>query len=258
LANIAIGYEDRVRGGTVTASSERAGAGASHVQTFHHGQTWRTLTGVTSASLLIDLGSTYTIGGVYLGNHNLTATGTWRVRFSTVDATGLAGNAHDSGVISTGIDVDLRMAVRIFTANVSGRYLHFLLSDAAVSNLELGRVWAGPVFKPARNFSFGATRGYIDHSTVQPGGEGTQWVTRGARQPYCTFALPAVTSSEVEISGMQLIRKSGISEEVLVCLDSDATSIGQWTYLGLLEDVPAWEMNFPGRQTATFRVRQRM
>jgi hypothetical protein len=258
LATLALGYEDRVRNGTVTASSARAGAGAVNVQSVHHGQEWRTLATVTAAYLLVDFGASYSIGGVYLGNHNLSGSGTWRVRLSTADATGAAGDAHDSTAVSTGISTDLRLAVRILSANVTARYLRVDLSDATLPNLSVGRLWAGKVWKPANNFEFGAQRGYIDHSFVQPGGDGQQWVSRGSRQPWCRFNLPAATSAEVVADGMQLIRKSGTSEEVLVCLDPAASDIGHWTYLGLLTEVPAWQMNFPGREAASFEVRQRL
>lgn len=228
------------------------------MQSAHHGQVWRSLAGTTAAYLLVDLGASYSIGGVYLGNHNLSGSGTWRVRLSTADATGATGDAHDSTATATGISTEYRLAVRIFSAAATGRYLRIDLSDATLTHLEVGRLWAGTVFKPTRNFQFGAQRGYIDNSRRSRGSDGQDWVTRGSRQRYVRFTLGAVTTAEAEASGEVLSRTAGTSSDVLVCLDSAATNIGRQTYLGLLDEVPAWEMAFPGIEAASFQVVQRL
>ena len=223
-----------------------------------HGQVWRSVAGVTSAYLLVDLGASYSIGGVYAGNINLSGSGTWRVRLSTADATGAAGDAHDSTATATGISTEYRLAVRIFSAAATGRYLRIDLSDATLTHLEVGLLWAGTVFKPGKNFAFGAQRGYIDHSRRSNGSDGQHWVTRGSRQRYVRFSLPAITTSEATVSGEVLSRKAGTSDDVLVCLDSASSNIGRETFLGLLDEVPAWEMSFPGYESASFQVVQRL
>lgn len=219
---------------------------------------WRSLAGTTSAYLLVDLGASYSIGGVYLGNHNLSGSGTWRVRLSTADATGATGDAHDSTATATGISTEYRLAVRIFSSAATGRYLRIDLSDATLTHLEVGRLWAGTVFKPTKGIGPALQRSFNDYSIVSLARNGSEWVTRGARQPTAAFTVHAATSAEVGTYGLPFLRSTGISADVLVCMDTSATDPGPWTYLGLLEDVPAWEAGFPGLESATFRVRQRL
>ena len=122
MANCVIGHADRVLGKFVQASSEALGYPSTNVGVEHPSQPWRTQDGVTSAFVLIDFGSLQNIAAVAAIATNLSAAATWRVRLSTVDATGVAGNAHDSGTISAGVNTLYRMAVRIFSSTASGRY----------------------------------------------------------------------------------------------------------------------------------------
>jgi hypothetical protein len=127
---------------TVTASGALASAPASYLQNPHVGKKWRD--NATATFVLADLGSLQSIDTVMLAGLSGTNP-TLRVRLSTVDPTGAAGNAHDSGSIS-GIpyyDSSYQLFVYLLTASASARYVRVDISEAAVPYIEAGRWFAG-------------------------------------------------------------------------------------------------------------------
>lgn len=255
---MAFGYRDRVVSGTVTAGSARAGLPAVNLQTAQPGQVWRTAAGTTTTTLLVDFGASYPIGAVYLGNTNLTASATWRVRLSTADPTGAAGDAYDSTTVSAGADTAYGLAVRVLGSDVTCRYLHVTLTDATLTYIEAGLLRALAVWRPTNNFQFGAVRAYQDYSKRRKGWDGQDWVLRGSRQRGFQFSFIAATTAEWETHGEAITRLQGMTEDVLIVVDTATANTGRDTYFGLLDEVPAWEMGFPGLLSANFRVWHRL
>ena len=258
MANIVIGYDDKVSGGTITAGHARAGLPGANVGTAQPGQVWRTPAATTTSHLLVDLGASYSISSVFLGTTNLTAAATWRVRFSTADATGVAGNSHDSTTIAAGVDPIFGSALRVFSSPATGRYVRVDLVDASLPYLEAGILRAGPAFRPAKNYEMGAKLLHRDFSRGRLGWDGSQWLLRGSQQRGVELRLPAVTTAEWETHGEPLIRMSGTSRDVWVCLDTAASNVGRETFFGLMDEVPAWERALIGHVTTAFRVWHRI
>lgn len=258
MARIAIGYRDRVAGSALTAGSALVTLPAANLGTAQLRKVWRSGPGVTSTYILADLGAAVAIGGVALMGCNLTAVATWRVRLSTADATGAAGDAHDSTTIGAGVDPDYRMAVLLLAAAATGRYLRVDLTDASLSYLEAGVLWAGTVWKPERNYRFGAQLPYRDHSKRFPGDDGQVWILRGSLQRGVAFTLPAVLHSERDADGLAMLRHNGLHRDVLVVTDPDASNLGRASVYGLLDELPAYENTSPDRNSASFRVMERL
>jgi hypothetical protein len=255
MAKIAIGYRDRVQEATISATSERAGLPASNVATAQPSQIWRTVGGVTTAQLLIDFGAAVSIGYVYVGNTNMSQTGTLRIRLSA--ASNLSSPLYDSTALDAGVEAEYRCTFRTFTA-VSARYLGLDFADAALSYLDVGRVMAGPCFRPEYNFAYGAKREHGDASVRTISENGNDYILRGVYRRGISFTLPAITTAEWEAHGEPMLRLNGSHLDVVVCLDPGASNIGRDTFAGLLEELPAWEMNFPGHNTASFRLMHRV
>lgn len=259
MARIAIGYGDRVRlAAAITASSALATLPATNLATAQPGQVWRTAPATTSAHVLVDLGASRAIGAVLLVNTNLTATATWRIRLSTVDATGDAGDALDSGTVAAGIDPIYRKAVWLPASPGTGRYLKVNLSDAAVSEIEAGRLAALTLWRPVRNYRFGARRPFRDFSKTFTADQGQVWTLRGPLQRGLDFTLPAVTDAETDGTVEELIRESGRWNDVLVVKDPDSANLGRDSYWGPLEDLPAPEKIAHGWHSLAFRVMDRL
>ena len=219
---------------------------------------WRSVAGVTSTYLLVDMGASYAIGVVYLGATNLTAAGTWRVRISTADATGAAGDAHDSTSVNAGVDPDFGIALLVLGSPATGRYLRVDISDSSLPYLEVGILRAMTKFQPGKNYAMGAQTMFRDYSEVRKGSDGQDWTLRGTVQRGIALNLQAVTQSEWETHAEPMLRHSGISRDVLVCLDPAATNVGRVTYFGLLEEMPAYEQWAFGWQRAGYKLWHRV
>lgn len=258
MANLVLGYDDRVRSGTITGSSALVTLPAVNLQTQRLGQLWRGQPGVTTASLLVDFGASRTIGAVLLAGSNLTAAATWRVRLSTVDATGAAGNAFDSGTASAGVDIRYRLALLILPTDATGRYLKVDLSDASLPWLEAGRLAALRLWRPRRNFAFGVSRPRIDFSKKSKGEAGDLFALRGAQQRVFTVTLQAVYRDELLADAEDLLLTAGTHDDILLCLDPDSANLGFDSVWGTMAELPAWEWVTHPSHKGALRVEERV
>jgi hypothetical protein len=255
--NAVIGWLDRVVAGSVTASSEWPGGPAVNVQTAHPGQQWIT-DGTPNASIVVDFGGPVPIDAVYLGNHNINVGGNWRVRLSLTDSTGTLGEVYDSGLSTRGISTRYALALEILPAQVTAAYLRVDLFNNAASDLRVGRLWAGELFRPSRNFQFGARRPFNDFSNREQGSQGQQWVMAGAVQRAVNITFPAIPTSEAQEFGERIAMEAGLSSDILLCLNPDAVDLGRETFFGLAEELAPWEMAFPGYETTGYRITHRL
>lgn len=257
-SRLIIGYMDRVATATaLTSAAADPAFPAANLATGQPGEVFRSNVGTTTAAILVDLGAQVSMQAIFVGACNLTAAGTWRVRLSTVDATGVAGNAYDSGTVSVGTMSEARI-LGVLPSDATGRYLLVNLTDSSLTYLEAGLLRAMVVWNPARGYAFGSKRLYQDNSKVKKGPNGQQWPLLGPIQRGIQWSMPVISLVEWTASGKPLTRWSGLSRDVLVCLDSAASDLGAETYFGLLEEVPEWERFAPGFYSAEFRLFDRV
>jgi hypothetical protein len=259
MGKMALCYNDVVRTATaITSDSEIATLPAVNVGTLQIAEIWKTQPAITAAYLLIDLGASVSIGVVTMINTNQTATGTWRIRVSTADATGVAGNALDTGVINAGVDIIYKKAVKVLTTPVTGRYLRLDLSDAAVTFISVGRVAALTVFVPTYNYSPNAQLFYRDWSRRFNGDDGSAWAFRGSLQRGMLFSLPATTDAERTTHGEALIRATGMSQDMLIVRDQASTNLGRDSIWGLMEEMPVWSLFVNNYSNIVFKIMERL
>jgi hypothetical protein len=256
LANVALGYRNRVTGATVTSDSERTGNPASNAATAQPSQVWRSASGTTAAYLQVDFGASVAIGAIAAINTNVTSAGTIRYRLS--DNADMSSAGYDSTALESGTAIEYRLAANFLPSTVTRRYLRVDFSDATLSFVDCGKLFAGPSFRPAIGYQFGIQRLSEDMSRRFKSEDGNDYVLRGTYRRGVAFTMPAVTTTEWENSLEPLIRLSGLNEDVLVCVDPSSTNIGRDTYVGLMDEMPAWERNFPGYGTTSFRVWHRV
>lgn len=256
MANVTLGYRNRVTGATVTSNSERTGNAASNAATAQPSQVWRSASATTAAYLQVDFGSSVAIGAIAAINTNVTSAGTIRYRLS--DNADMSSPGYDSTALASGTAIEYRLAVRVLTSTITRRYLRVDFSDATLTFVDCGKLWAGPVFKPTYNYSFGVQRIGQDMSRRFQSEDGNDYVLRGTYRRGVQFTLPAVTTAEWETSLESLIRLSGLNDDVLVCLDSASSNLGRDSYIGLMDEMPAYEADFPGLGTSSFRVWHRV
>jgi hypothetical protein len=261
MAKIALGWDDKLdyTATVITSSSAAPGYPAVNVGSVQPSEVWRSGEGVNNAWVLADFGAARTVASVYVGNANLTPTATWRIRFSTSDATGAAGDLYDSGVVAMGINITERRMFKLITS-ASGRYLRIDFVDTALTQLEIGKIslWAG-LWQPTYNFQVGARLLHKDFSLVRDGTDGQQRARRGSMRTGVLFTLPAFNETDLRSRVLPMVRYAATSSEIVVCLDpAHATDIGGQTYVGMLEETPEIELFMTKWSKITLRIWRRI
>ena len=129
---IRIGYvnlSDTANGGSVTTSTAASGLPATNLQTADVKQLWRST--ASPAHIIADLGASTLLHAVALVQSNMASANTVRVRVSTVDATGVAGDAYDSGSISSDVNSSFKLFVHLINAGATGRYVRVDMTQAS-------------------------------------------------------------------------------------------------------------------------------
>lgn len=206
--------------GVVTTSAAYTTLPATFLQTPQLDQKWRTNDGLATAYVLVDLGSSKSIDFVALMAVNLTATGTVRIKVSTADATGAAGNAYDSTAYDPDILATAPHIVKVLTSPVTGRYVRLDLADAALSMFEAGRLIVGKLFRPEINFVHGYQLTTRDTSRVDESLGGQEWVERRVARRGVTVRFAALTTAERREHAVPMQLQRGISQDVGVVLDT--------------------------------------
>lgn len=212
----------------------------------------------STAYLIADLGSQRTLSGTCLIGTNGTSACTVRVRLSTADSAGLEGDAYDSGVVPAGVDPDYRYLTHVFGGNQTGRYLSLSLSDPSVSNLEGGRWWAGPLWQPQHNYSYGWSRGYADLSKVTKSRGGQSFVDRNNMYQVFDFVLEYLTKAEAHDDLLALSRLAGLHTDVLAIMNPDSSNLSRDTVFGLMTEVPGLSQAYFDVCTTKFKIEERL
>lgn len=260
MGKIAIGYYDYVkRAISITADAALATLPAVNVGTEQISEVWQTASGTTTGYVLIDFGLTASIGLIAAINVNLTASATWRVRLSTVDATGAAGDAYDSTAVNANVDTRYKKAVLVLTNAVSGRYLRIDFDAIGSSFISIGRIVAMVCFKPEINFaSESAQLIYRDLSKRYESDSGEYWFVRKSFQRGISFILHALTETEKNVHISDLFRITGTHEDVCIVLDRASTNLSQDTYYGVIDELQTLDLVYNNINSIGMTVLERL
>lgn len=236
----AIGWQNAIAGATLSVSSEVESLPAANLVSQHRADRWRTV-GASDAWLQADFGAPVTIGIVALFGSNLTATGQWRVRLGSSAG---AGDVHDSGVIAAGVQAGYGQALYLpdpaITGVLSARHLRIDLSDAAVSidgYHEAGFAWAGPLWSPARNYSYGWAGGWRDPSVITKSRGGQAWVDELPKFRTINLRFDWLTESEASDGFLELQRLAGVTKNIVAVPKPDGAQRARQTVHGLMQSL---------------------
>jgi len=224
---------------TLTASSAVSTLPVDRLATEDIQDYWQAT--ATAAYALADLGASYEVGVLMLINSNAGLTDSVRVRVSTVDATGAAGDAYDSGTILAAVNVLYAKLVHFIEPAVTGRYVRVDLTQPAAPRA--GRMLIGKTWTPSQHFSLVTPWEPLFRDwSVRTRSIGLNlFFDRRARQRGLRFTLRGLPGSEVEAEIEALNRINGTSQDVMVCRDSTAADLGQTTIWGVMETT----INYP-------------
>ncbi len=148
MANAAVAFSNLIdlADTAVSASNWILLAPPANLINPHVGKKWRD--NATSTFILVSTAGSNLIDTVMVAgvSSNIIAINpTFRIRLSTADPTGAAGDAHDSGSI-TGVpyfDADYGMLVYLLSTPVSAAIIRVDIAQAGVDYIEAGRMFAG-------------------------------------------------------------------------------------------------------------------
>ena len=190
MGNAAVLYDNLADIGTVTASSWIAAAPPATVQNAHVSRRWKGSNGSAEHLLLTwdseQLVDTIALLGLAViaadgGERTMSETASCRLRLSSADLTGLAGDVYDSGTVSGGIRAAYGALVELLAVPVAARAVRIDLAEAGVEAVMAGRLVAGLRSVFAVNFSYGWSFGYLDLSCKSRSAGGLTFVDRQDR-----------------------------------------------------------------------------
>lgn len=212
-----LAWENRVASASLTASAQEALLPVDNLQRAPVARVWRA--SGTSAYVDADFGSDVTLQDFVAAGVNLTAAATHRIQLS--DTAAGSDEVLDTGTISAGIAAGYNKVLYSHASELSARYMRWTFSDATLGAIDVGYLFAGPGWRPTRNFSYGAGVRWVD-----PAGEEAAETLGGqliypsrARYRAIDFALEANGPAEMLTNALELDRLRGTSEPLLVRLD---------------------------------------
>jgi len=260
--NSALAWENLSDAGIVSAAGAIPLAPASNLQNVHVGKKWRH--NAASSFVLVDLGALKPVDTVMLAGLS-GENPTLRVRYSTVDATGAAGDAFDTGSF-TGLprfSPDYAMLVDARPAPINARYVRIDIAEAAVPFIEAGRlaVSSREVFSTNMQapWTRQAIRGAID--TVGVGGQTYtdfrpgHWRVQASYQ----FLTELERNDFVDAIGIALVNLGRL--DMLWIRDADSANLARDSIWGYLESDFTVTQNLyiiPALFAVEFPIRQRL
>jgi hypothetical protein len=252
--DIAIGYDNRIDSALVIATNETSTLQAANLKTHDVREIWRAGSGTTS--LIADFGAPILWGGTALMRSNALPTDSVRVGLSTTDASGLARDAYDSGMINAGVDPAFGVLTHFPLASANGRYLRIDLVQGELP--EAGRWFAGPVWFPSVAFAYGWRPLWRDSSRRTESLGQTTHIDRKFRQRGFGFTLRGITEAEADDQVHEINRVAGTSRDILVCRNLSAPNLSKSTIWGLLEQVVSYPQTHPDFFEAEFELWERL
>lgn len=210
----------------LTASDTSGDLSISNVADTIIGRRHRTT--VLTAYGQADFGSNKTIDVVALRfprDTTFPTSGTVQHEFDADGGTPGTGAAHDSGAIAINTTDGYGYHLYKLSSPVTARYWRWNFNVSGVTFIDTGRAWAGEVFEPTINVDGGWSDDWADLSRVAAADRsGAEYVDSRPRQRVMAFGYSALSASERDTM-REMQRLSGLSGQVLFCLDPDNPSV---------------------------------
>lgn len=242
------------REGVVIAASETTGdLSSSNLANAIIANRWRTTS--LTATLDIDFGENVETGLLALRfprDTPVPVAGTVRHQLDADGGTPGAGAAYDSAAVPVGTDPRYGYHVHLLSSAVSVRYWRVTFNLSGVLFVDVGRAWAGPVFRSTYGLAYGDTDTWVDPSLIQTGVRSSaEYVDPLSPRRLMRDGFVAVTDAErSELRNMAY--DVGINSQVLFVCDPDTASTE--TIIGRFRVVPSLARAQPGRSILPFEI----
>jgi hypothetical protein len=287
MANITLGHPNLFDQGNLSGGIWTAGLPLAHLQFRQLGRVARTEDATLEATqFVVDFLSRKTFRVLALVNHSISFAGRWIVEASddiefdtiiytaTMDAwASLAGarwvaselswrsNNFWRGTVSKEDAEGLTpIAFHIAPADIQARYLRIRIIDTTNADgyVQIGRVFVGPAWTPTVNYSYGGSLAYEDPTTVDTSLGGAEYFDE--RSPYrvMRFTLGFLDEkTEGFAKALDIVRRAGISGEILVIPDPDDKDNGQRrNFMGRLRQLSPLEQAMFQLNSMAFEIKE--
>ncbi len=251
---------------TVTAQDWLVATPPDLILTPHIGERWKSQPG-SSNYILFDLGALYSIDSAALFGVSrpdttmplsfvsLDATSVIRVRISSVDSSGAAGDLYDHS--ATG-EIFEGQVVRALSTPVTGRYVRFDISQSGAAALLVGGASIGLRTHFTYNPAYGMSRQVVDRSS-QVEARGGQIFTRPDnyyRVLDMNFEWVATDQQWSLIDQIDTV--CGTHANVLAMLDTDSANLARDSIFGLVTELAPVAQPYPDLLSRTLKIKGRL
>jgi len=218
-------YTDRSRTATVASSGTLGDGGVDRLadpQPRH-----RARFDGAAVNFTMDLGAVVDVDVFALVSTTLTAASDVRVRASDTDPAATSSLTYDSGVLASVTHADwLGQVVLALTASIAARYVRWDLSEPSAPSIDVGLAPLGLLWRPLRNYAYGAQRGYQDYG-VRDGSSltGGMFTVDGPKARLQAFALAALSEAEMKGAVTQMDLMAGVARDVLWIPETEHTPL---------------------------------
>ncbi|WP_142847226.1 hypothetical protein [Telmatospirillum sp. J64-1] len=254
MAKVLFSWRNLIDQAALIPSSEVPGLGVNNLKVPQIAKVWRSVEG--AAHVDIDFGEADEIGVVAFAQPNdgplLPRQATVRHQFS-LTATGLS-DVHDGGLIPAGVVQRYGYHFYQPPTPITARY--WRMSIRAPAWFQIGRLWAGPVWRPRKNYGFGWTRRWVS-GTKPVASERSliQYADEGARAREITLPFGALGGADADIADDMLF-DVGTNGQLLICLDPDSPE--RKTMIGTLVEAPlTTQRHLPAHQVTYTAIESR-
>ncbi|MFT4117456.1 hypothetical protein [Bradyrhizobium sp.] len=240
MANACLLIDNVAENSVISASSQALTMPASNLKTPHPSQRWRSLDPV--GWFISDKGPGLPVDTVLICGLTCSANASVRLRLSSIDASGVAGDVLDSGAIGSGaasFDAEYGEFLWLLPAPLVWRYTRFDISDTDADYVEAGCLVEGVRESFKYNFAGGDTIQHVDRSRVSPTSSGMTltWDDNTFRRANLSFN--AVTTDQRYGLIERLDRVKGRKRNVLLITDPESDNLARDSIYGLVTDQTA-------------------
>lgn len=286
MANMLLGFPNRIDQGALSGGSWAAGLPLTNLQTRLLSRVARSTSAAPSATTVtIDLGSPRPLRILAMIAHNISLQG--RVRFELSFAADFSTHEYDAtvdvwgGLLTATWDINelewesdnfwlgtytaeeiegfTAASAHILDRTIPAQFVRITILDAQNEDgfVQIGRLFLGPALEPRLNYSWGASLGYETLTAVQAALGGAEFFD--VREPTRVFRFSLEFMQDDEAFGqlLELTRRAGVHGEIFVVPDPADTYQGlRRNFLGRNRQLSALEQASYGAQNMSFEIKE--
>jgi hypothetical protein len=252
---------------TVTASSWLISAPPTRLQNAHTERRWQGELGDTefilatwSTAQSIDVIELLKCAKLVAGVEEvMTSAAISRIRVSSVDLTGVAGDLYDSGLSPQTLFIDEAYeSLAVFLpAPVSAKAVRIDLTEAGAEAIKAGRLVIGLKEVFSISYAYGWGYGYADPSRVQKSAGGQTFVDKEKTYRMLNVTFDFISTTEFYDFVLETDRLNGLSTDILFITNIASTNPSRDSIWGLVQDLsPGTEPSFE-RHSKSYTIEER-